>query len=65
METRDASKGGGETAPDRSTEALVARIADLERRLDLLSHTVVTRDLLDNELSRIDRELDELREIEE
>ena len=65
MDTRDASKGGGETAPGRSTEALVARIAELERRLDLLSHTLVTRDLLDKELSRIDRELDELREVEE
>lgn len=57
------SDGGADPTPDVS--ALAARVEALEKGLEELAARAVSRDLLDRELARIDRELDELRETEE
>jgi hypothetical protein len=43
-------------------ETLLKRIDELERRLESLEHSLITRDVLDDEIRSLERRLREVRE---
>jgi hypothetical protein len=48
---------------DNQTE--LQRIDELERRVESLEHTLITRDVLDDEIRSLERRISEMREIAE
>jgi len=59
--------GNGTTASDQKADhgSLAVQVQVLREQLDALAATVVTRELLDRELARINQALVELREVVE
>jgi len=45
--------------------ALISRVDELERRVEALEHSLISRDVLDGEIRSLERRLREVRELTE